>query len=79
MDAMTFSALILAGGKSSRMCQDKAWLRLRHETFLARQIRLAQEVGASEVLISGRATHGLLEVWMPRFVRHGLRAASPAR
>lgn len=52
---MTFSALILAGGKSARMGQDKAWLRLGNETFLARQIRLAHEVGASEVLISGRA------------------------
>lgn len=52
---MTFSALILAGGKSSRMGRDKAWLRVGHETLLGRQIRLAREIGAAEVFISGRA------------------------
>jgi len=52
---MKFSAVILAGGKSSRMGQDKAWLQLEGESLLARQIRLAHEVGANEVLISGRA------------------------
>ncbi len=51
---MNFSAVILAGGKSSRMGQDKAWLQIDGESLLARQIRLAREVGAGEVLISGR-------------------------
>jgi len=52
---MKFSAVILAGGKSSRMGQDKAWLQVDGESLLARQVRLVREVGASEVFISGRA------------------------
>ena len=51
---MNFSAVILAGGKSSRMGCDKAFLEVAGETLLARQIRLAQTVGATEVFISGR-------------------------
>jgi len=52
---MNFSAVILAGGKSSRMGRDKAWLETGGRTLLARQIELAREAGAVEVLISGRA------------------------
>lgn len=52
---MNFSAVILAGGKSSRMGQDKAWLQINGESLLARQIRLVREVGAGEIFISGRA------------------------
>jgi molybdopterin-guanine dinucleotide biosynthesis protein A len=51
---MNFSAVILAGGKSSRMGCDKAFLEVGGETLLARQIRLVQAVGATEVFISGR-------------------------
>jgi molybdenum cofactor guanylyltransferase len=53
-DGMNFSAVILAGGKSSRMGQDKAWLQIHGESLLRRQIRLVREVGANEVLISGK-------------------------
>jgi molybdenum cofactor guanylyltransferase len=52
---MKFSAVILAGGKSSRMGRDKAWLQVDGESLLARQVRLVREVGANEVFISGRA------------------------
>ena len=52
--AMTFSAVILAGGRSSRMGRDKAFLEFRGESLLSRQISLAREIGASEVFISGR-------------------------
>lgn len=52
---MNFSAVILAGGKSSRMGRDKAWLEIAGQTLLARQIGLAQELGAVEIFISGRA------------------------
>lgn len=52
---MNFSAVILAGGKSSRMGQDKAWLQINGESLLTRQIRLVREIGAGEVFISGRA------------------------
>ncbi len=52
---MNFSALILAGGKSSRMGRDKAWLELAGQSLLARQVQLVRDVGACEVIISGRA------------------------
>jgi molybdenum cofactor guanylyltransferase len=51
---MNFSAVILAGGQSSRMGSDKAWLKLNGQTLLARQIKLARDSGAAEVWISGR-------------------------
>jgi molybdopterin-guanine dinucleotide biosynthesis protein A len=52
---MSFSAVILAGGKSSRMGRDKAFLEIGRQTLLARQIQIVQEAGATEVFISGRA------------------------
>jgi molybdopterin-guanine dinucleotide biosynthesis protein A len=52
---IAFGAVILAGGKSSRMGRDKAFLETGGESLLARQIALVREVGAREVFISGRA------------------------
>ena len=52
---MNFSAVILAGGKSSRMGRDKAFLELDGQLLLARQISLVHEIGASEIFISGRS------------------------
>ena len=52
---MNFSAVILAGGKSSRMGRDKAFLEVGGQTLLARQIGLARELCAAEIFISGRA------------------------
>lgn len=51
---MKFSAVILAGGKSSRMGRDKAFLEFDGQSLLARQISLARETGAAEIFISGR-------------------------
>ena len=51
---MNFSAVILAGGKSSRMGRDKAWLEIGGQTLLARQIGMARALGALEVFLSGR-------------------------
>lgn len=51
---MNLSGIILAGGKSSRMGCDKAWLEVVGKTLLSRQIELARMAGASEVFISGR-------------------------
>ncbi|NCC50755.1 MAG: molybdenum cofactor guanylyltransferase [Spartobacteria bacterium] len=51
----SFSAVILAGGQSSRMGRDKAFLRMEGETLLQRQLRTAAEAGAAQLLISGRA------------------------
>ena len=52
---MHFSAVILAGGNSSRMGRDKAWLEVGGQTLLARQLQLARQLGAAEIFISGRA------------------------
>ncbi|WP_445769159.1 molybdenum cofactor guanylyltransferase [Rheinheimera sp.] len=47
-----FSALILAGGKSSRMGRDKALLQLNGQSLLAHMQQLAINSGAAEVLVS---------------------------
>jgi molybdopterin-guanine dinucleotide biosynthesis protein A len=52
---MNFSAVILAGGKSSRMGRDKAFLETGGKTLLARQIEIVRVAGAIEIFISGRA------------------------
>jgi molybdopterin-guanine dinucleotide biosynthesis protein A len=49
------SAVIAAGGDSSRMGRDKAWLPLDGRPLLVRQIALARSPGPAEVFISGRA------------------------
>lgn len=51
---MKFDAVILAGGASSRMGRDKAFLKIGGQPLLARQIRIAIEAGASQCFISGR-------------------------
>ena len=51
---MNISAVILAGGKSSRMGRDKAWLEVGGKSLLARQIGIVREFGAAEIFISGR-------------------------
>ncbi len=52
---MNFSAVILAGGKSSRMGRDKAFLEIGGRTLLHRQIDTLVAAGANDILISGRA------------------------
>lgn len=51
---MNFSAVILAGGKSTRMGRDKAFLEIGGQTLLARQLQLVSAAGAAEIFISGR-------------------------
>ncbi|MDR3459878.1 MAG: molybdenum cofactor guanylyltransferase [Verrucomicrobiae bacterium] len=51
---MNFSAVILAGGKSSRMGSDKAFMEVDGQTLLARQIQVVRAAGAAKVFISGR-------------------------
>jgi len=67
---MNFSAVILAGGKSSRMGRDKAWLEIDGETLLGRQIKLVRAAGASEVLISGRADQDYSQFSCPLLTDH---------
>jgi len=51
---MNFSAVILAGGRSSRMGCDKAFAEVNGQNLLRRQIQLVRDVGAAEIFISGR-------------------------
>jgi len=53
-EPMNHSAVILAGGKSTRMGSDKAWLEVRGQSMLEGQIGLVRATGAEEVFVSGR-------------------------
>ena len=48
------SVFVLAGGKSSRMGADKAFLEFRGSTLLERMIKLAKEVGSSVCIVGQR-------------------------
>ncbi|MEA3186322.1 MAG: molybdenum cofactor guanylyltransferase [Chthoniobacter sp.] len=50
---MTFSAVLLAGGKSTRMGGDKAELLLNGSPFWRIQLDLLREAGAGEIFIAG--------------------------
>jgi molybdopterin-guanine dinucleotide biosynthesis protein A len=51
---MNFSAVILAGGRSSRMGRDKAFLSFNGKPLIEHSLGIVRDAGASEVLISGR-------------------------
>ena len=51
---MKFSAVILAGGRSSRMGRDKTWLTIEGESLLSHQLRTVRTLNPVEVFISGR-------------------------
>ncbi len=51
---MTFTAVILAGGKSSRMGCDKAFLSFHGKPLVEHALRVVRDAGAGEVLVSGR-------------------------
>ena len=51
---MNFSVVILAGGESSRMGRDKAWIEIDGQPLISHAIATAREAGATEILISGR-------------------------
>lgn len=52
-----FYAAVLAGGKSSRMGQDKSQLILGGQTLLERATELLQEAGAELVMVGGGGKH----------------------
>ncbi|MET0263059.1 MAG: molybdenum cofactor guanylyltransferase [Rariglobus sp.] len=54
MTAFPFSGAILAGGRSSRMGRDKAFIEIDGVTLVARQAAGLRAAGAQELLISGR-------------------------
>jgi molybdenum cofactor guanylyltransferase len=51
---MPFSVVILAGGRSSRMGRDKAWLPVDGQPLIAHQIARVRELALAEIFISGR-------------------------
>ena len=51
--AMPFHALILAGGRSTRMGRDKAMLTFSGQPLLERQVHLMRSMGACSVRVSG--------------------------
>jgi molybdopterin-guanine dinucleotide biosynthesis protein A len=55
MHSLNLSAVILAGGESSRMGRDKAWVELNGEPLISRSLAAVRGSGITEVFISGRA------------------------
>jgi molybdenum cofactor guanylyltransferase len=52
---MNLSAVILAGGESTRMGRDKAWIELEGQPLIARSLVTVGACGIEEIYISGRA------------------------
>ncbi len=50
---MTIYSLLLAGGKSSRMGQDKRFLVFEGQTLVERSLALLKSTGSDQILISG--------------------------
>ena len=53
MSFKNISAIILAGGKSSRLGRDKCDVIFEGETFLNRQIKKIENLGISDIYVSG--------------------------
>ena len=69
--AELYSLLLLAGGKSSRMGEDKAELLMDGESFLSCQIKKADRLGIREVYISGHdAGRGYFPEWRSKKQLH---------
>ena len=62
---MSFSAVLLAGGRSKRMGQDKAWLPWKGRPLWEQQVELLKEVRPEGVVISCRAEQGFAECGWP--------------
>ena len=50
---LSFTGVVLAGGRSSRMGRDKALLEIDGCTLLDRAVALLHEAGAATVIVSG--------------------------
>lgn len=62
---MKWAAIILAGGESRRMGRDKAWIEVGGKSLIVRAILTAQEAGAAEVYVSGRAGVDYTQLGVP--------------
>jgi molybdopterin-guanine dinucleotide biosynthesis protein A len=68
---MHFSAALLAGGRSSRMGRDKAFIEIDGVPLWQRQLRTLQMLAPSEIFISGPAR--------PEWIDAGLEVISDAK
>jgi molybdopterin-guanine dinucleotide biosynthesis protein A len=71
---MKFSAVLLAGGESKRMGQDKALIAIRGKPLWLRQLDLLRRLHPSEILVSARTD----PEWRPREI-HYIEDAQPSR
>jgi molybdopterin-guanine dinucleotide biosynthesis protein A len=55
MRGISLSAVILAGGQSSRMGRDKAWVEFEGQPLINRALDTVRGSGIAEIFISGRA------------------------
>src|SRR5262249_46288003 len=55
MRGINLSAVIFAGGQSSRMGCDKAWLEFEGQPLINRALDIVRGSGITEIFISGRA------------------------
>ena len=62
---MNVSAVILAGGESRRMGQDKAWVEAGGQSLLARAFSTIRDSGIEEISISGRPGTDYSELHCP--------------
>lgn len=60
-----FSAILLAGGRSSRMGEDKAMLSYGHRPLWYHQLEKLKSVGAAEILISRSRDQSIWESEVP--------------
>jgi molybdopterin-guanine dinucleotide biosynthesis protein A len=60
--AMSFSAVILAGGKSTRMGRDKAWLAFQGQPLIERQIKLVRSIQPEQIFISAAEAAGFTQL-----------------
>lgn len=79
-DTGDVAAFVLAGGKSSRMGKDKAFLKLGKETLLERALRLAHEITPDVRIVGERAKFAafaavLEDVYRDRGPLGGIHAA----
>jgi molybdenum cofactor guanylyltransferase len=64
--ARAMIGVILAGGRSSRMGEDKALLRVDGRTLLERTRDVLLEAGVERVVISGAAHGGIADRWIEK-------------
>lgn len=70
--------LVLAGGRSSRMGEDKALMRFGGRTLLERSVEVLQSAGAERVAISGTRTGGIPDRWPGAGPVGGIASAADA-